>query len=108
MLAARQGDYVQQLGIAGTDFPPAMFSWQAFRAERRLERLLQPGLTRRDTLQRLQLGMRVADEGTVLLVDYPQDAEEQRQWLLGHGIYTSLDWLPYHLQQVVRRFYAAP
>jgi hypothetical protein len=105
---ARQGDYVQQLGIAGTDFLPATLSWRAVVAERNLRRLLQDGLRRRDTLQRLGLGVRVANEGQTLLVDYPDDATHCRQRLLGHAIYTSPDWLPYHLQQVVTRFYGAP
>jgi hypothetical protein len=104
---ARLGDYVQQLGIAGTDFLPAMLTWRAVAAERRLRGLLQNGLRRRDTVQRLGLGVRVPDEGQTLLVDYPDDSQHRRQLLLGHAIYTFPEWLPYHLQQVVSRFYHA-
>jgi hypothetical protein len=104
---ARAGDYLQQFGIAGTDFPPSLVAWRAMRVESSLRRLLQADLRRRDVVQWLKLGVRVADEGTVLLINYPDDEHHQREQLLGHGIYTSLDWLPYHLQQVVSRFYAA-
>ncbi len=107
MFNARYGDYVQQIGIAGTDFPPSLVTWRAMRVQSRLHRLLEAGYTRRTTLRRLKCGMRVANEGTVLLVDYPLDDTEQREQLLGHAIYTHQAWLPYHLLQVVHNFYVS-
>jgi hypothetical protein len=104
---ARSGDYLHQLGIAGTDFPPSLVNWRALVVERRLRELLQAGHRRRDLVQRLKYGVRVADEGTVLLVDYPNDDRHLREQLLGHGIYTSPAWLTYHLDQVVNRFYGS-
>jgi hypothetical protein len=103
---ARGGDYLHQLGIAGTDFPPSLVNWRSLLVERRLRELLQTGQRRRDLVQRLKVGVRVPDEGNVLLIDYPNDERHLREQLLGHGIYTSPIWLAYHLDQVVNRFYA--
>lgn len=105
--SARFGDYIQQLGIAGTDFLPSVFTWRAFRVEQRLNRLLQKGLHRSGTWDRLKLGMRVPHEGRCLLIDYPDDKTNGREHLFGHGIYTTVQWLPFHLREVLTRFYAA-
>ena len=35
------GDYIQQLGIAGTNIMPSIFAWRAWMADQRLNRLLQ-------------------------------------------------------------------
>jgi hypothetical protein len=76
----------------------------AWLADLRLGRLLQPGLRRRDLLERLRLGQRVPQEGETLLVEYP-DSRAARQFA-GHAIYTRQVWLPYHALEVARRFYA--
>lgn len=104
VLHAADGDYVQQLGIAGTNLPPACIGLRAWLADRRLGQLLQPGLRRRDLLARLRLGQRVPQEGETLLVEYP-DGPAARQ-LAGHAIYTRQTWLPFHAWEVARRFYA--
>ena len=51
LLHATDGDYVQQLGIAGTNLPPAGIGLRSWLADLRLARLLQPGLRRRDLFQ---------------------------------------------------------
>lgn len=103
VLHAVDGDYVQQLGIAGTNLGPPGIGLRSWLADRRLARLLQPGLRRRDLLKRLKLGQRVPHEGETLLVDYP-DGPATRQ-LAGHAVYTCQSWLPYHALEVARRFY---
>jgi hypothetical protein len=100
-LHATDGDYLQQLGIAGTNLAPAVLP--AWLADWRLGRLLQPGIRRRDLLRRLKIGQRVPHEGETLLVEYP-DGPVARQ-LAGHAIYTRSSWLPYHAIEVARRFY---
>lgn len=102
---ARHGDYVQQLAIAGTDFLWNLTSWSALRVEHGLHGMLEGGLRRIDTLNRLRLGMRVPAEGRTLLIDYAQDADHCREQLLGHAIYTSTAWLPYHFSQVAEHLY---
>jgi len=103
LLHATDGDYIQQLGIAGTNLAPAGFAWRLWLADWRLGRLLQPGIRQRDLLQRLKIGQRVPHEGETLLVEYPAGPEARE--LAGHAIYTRLCWLPYHATEVARRFY---
>ncbi|MHC4339843.1 MAG: hypothetical protein ACYSX0_06490 [Planctomycetota bacterium] len=101
------GDHVQQIGIAGTDFPKATLNWRFRRAERRLRELLQPGIRNRDLLARLRAGVRVPDEGTTLLVDYEDAGDSIREHVGGHALYTFSRWLPFHAEQVARRLYSA-
>lgn len=103
LMQATDGDYVQQIGIAGTNLVPVGVGLRSWLADLRLARLLQPGLRRRDLLGRLKTGQRVPDEGETLLVEYP-DSPAARQ-LAGHAIYTQLTWLPFHATEVARRFY---
>ena len=105
LFTAEGGDYIQQLGIAGTNFPPSVFSSRSWLAEQRLARLLQPGLRKRWLLSRLKVGRRVAEDGTTLLVDYgPPDGNIGRH-LAGHAVYMQLDWLLFHAEEVARQFY---
>jgi hypothetical protein len=103
---ARYGDYVQQLGIAGTNFTPYLPAWRSWIAERRFRQLLEPGIRRRDTLDRLLLGQRVPAEGNTLLVHYPDDLSGTAQLILGHAIYTRPEWLGFHAQRINLHFEA--
>ena len=105
VMTAKYGDYVQQCGIAGTNFAPAVWDWRASLADRRLGKLLQPGLRKRDVLERLKLGVRTHDEGRNLLVDYGLPEGNVGQHLAGHAVYTRLDWLLFHAEEVARYFY---
>lgn len=105
VLTARFGDYVQQFGIAGTNFAPTVWAWRASLADRRLGELLQPGIRARDLLERLKFGTRAHDEGTNLLVDYGLPKENVGQHHVGHAVYTRADWLLFHAEEVARRFY---
>jgi hypothetical protein len=104
MIEARYGDYVQQMAIAGTDFAPYLAAWHSWIAERRFRLLLQPGIRRRDTLDRLKLGQRVPAEGRALLVHYPDDLTGAAQLIFGHAIYTRPEWLGFHAQLVQQQF----
>jgi len=105
VLAAVDGDYIQHWGIAGTNLTPNVFAWRTWMADVRLGRLLQGSLRRRDLFERLKAGMRVAEEGETLLVDYGPVEDNIAQHLAGHAVYTRLRWLPFHAEQVARRFY---
>ena len=104
VVRCRHGDFVQQVGIAGTDFLPYLLSRTTRLAERRLSRLLQPGLRRRDVLERLKSGQRLHDQGTNLLVDYADDPKSLRATMIGHGIYTRREWLVFHAEEILRRW----
>lgn len=105
VLSARYGDYIQQFGIAGTNLAPGVWAWRAALADVRLGRFLQPGIRKRQLLERLKLGIRTHDEGTNLLVDYGLPQGHVGQHVAGHAIYTLLDWLLFHAEEVARRFY---
>ncbi len=106
VLHAAAGDCIQQLGIAGTNIPPNWLLARTWLADRRLGRLLQPGLRRRDLLARLRLGTRVHHEGTTLLVDYGPQPGSIKDHLSGHAVYTCEDQLLFHAEGVAREFYA--
>jgi hypothetical protein len=108
--AAADGDYVQQLGIAGTNFAPTLLALGALLADLRLGRLLQGGIRRRDLPDYLLCGMRVPAEGTTLLVDYGAPRENRApqnvvKHLAGHAVYTRPEWMLFHAEEVARRLY---
>ena len=106
VLEAAHGDCVQQLGIAGTNWPPTVASWRAWVADSRLNELLQPGIRARDLLARLRVGLRVADEGRNLLVDYGRVASSVVGHHAGHAVYTLPDWLAFHADLVSSQLYS--
>jgi len=99
------GDFMQQIGIAGTNFPPFVPFGRTWRADRRLGRLLQPEHSLLDLWSRLCVGLRVPDAGQTLLIDY----DEPKSWsfhnFTGHMLYTSRRWLPFHTFETARRLY---
>ncbi|HIE95710.1 MAG TPA: hypothetical protein EYG03_03895 [Planctomycetes bacterium] len=119
MLTARYGDWVQAFGIAGTDVPPPI----AMQANRAVAAVLEAGLTApehgldtrfivpqqlRDTCARWKTGTRCHGDGRNLLVEYEPSgrttplASPIEETLLGHGVATTLAWLPAHLALVLQ------
>jgi len=107
VLHAAHGDYVQQLGIAGTNTSPGLCFWRARLADRRLGRLVQADAADAEPLDRFCAGAIVPDEGTTLLVDYGPSDAPITQHHAGHAVYAQKRWLLFHAEEVVRRFYAA-
>jgi hypothetical protein len=105
MWRAVDGDYVQQIGIAGSNLPPLPLAWRTFLADRRLSRLLQRDLPHEGLLTRLRRGMLVPDEGATLLVDYDDPARTPVGHLFGHAQYTRIRWLAFHCDLIARHFY---
>ena len=100
------GDYVQHFGIAGSDFPPSIFAWRDWVVERRMQRMFESTARRRDLWKKLKIGRRESCDGTTLLVDYSIDNNNLYGKLLGHGVYTCREWLPFHLREITERLYA--
>ncbi|NUQ64047.1 MAG: hypothetical protein HUU20_16340 [Pirellulales bacterium] len=107
VLGAEEGDYVQQLAIAGTNVVPSLFAWRAYLADRRLHALLETDGPPSESLDRFRAGTIVPDEGTTLLVDYGCPEGGIGEHLAGHAVYTGKQWLLFHAQEVARRLYVA-
>lgn len=105
VFSARYGDYVHQLGIAGTNIMPLPLAVRTFLADRRLRHVLQSDHTWVDLWKNFARGQRVHDEGPTLLVDYHDAGWDFWHHLWGHGAYTRRCWLPFHISEVARRFY---
>ncbi len=102
---ATPGDFVQQIGIAGTNIVPPIWALRGCDAEIRLGRFLQAGDSAVDLLARLRLGIRAHADGENLLIDYGPAPGTPAQHLLGHAIYTRQDWLLFHAEQIALRMY---
>jgi hypothetical protein len=105
VLNASDGDYVQQLGIAGTNVMPSLFAWRTWLADRRLHRLLRPKDAAGSPLERFRAGAIVPEEGTTLLVDYGRPEGGIAEHHAGHAVYTRCKWLLFHAEEVAKRFY---
>lgn len=103
---AAAGDYVQFLGIAGTDFLPPIYAWRDWLVEWRMAAMFESTSRRRDLWKKFAKGRRESCDGTTLLVDYSADGNDSHHKLLGHGVYTCREWLPFHLFEITERFYA--
>jgi hypothetical protein len=106
MWRAADGDYVQQIGIAGSNLPPLPLALRTFLADRRLGRVFQRDLPREGLLRRIRRGKRVPEEGATLLVDYDDPARTPFGHLFGHAQYTRSRWLALHCELIARHFYA--
>jgi hypothetical protein len=105
VLRASEGDYVQQLGIAGTNVMPSILSWRAWMADRRLSRLLQAPSLPDNPMERFQAGAIVPEEGVTLLADYGPLRGGLAEHCAGHAIYTRKKWLLFHAEETARRLY---
>jgi hypothetical protein len=108
LLHTKHGDYVQQLGAHGSDFPALSARERALNG--RLDRLLGKGRGVRAWLRHLSQGERVSPEGHTVLVDYGDDARAVPNFLatgLGHAAYTRRDAMLFHAQLVADHFYPA-
>ena len=108
LLEGTDGDYVQQLGIAGTNIMPGIFTWRSWLADDRLDDLLERDLSPDNLLKRWAAGQRVPDEGETLLVDYGKPEGLVTRHLAGHAVYTQREWLLFHAEQVAMRLYEEP
>jgi len=107
IFSAEGGDYVQQLGIAGTNVMPSLFAWREWMADNRLNQLLQGESPAVGGLERFRAGAIVPDDGTSLLVDYGLPQGGIGEHLAGHAVYTHSSWLLFHAEEVARRLYNA-
>jgi hypothetical protein len=107
LLFGADGDFIQQLGIAGTNFPPLPIAWRTFLADRRLRTLFERGLAPEWIRTRLKRGVRVHHEGTTLLMDYADPDRSPHRHLFGHAPYTRSRWMALHCELIAEHFYSS-
>lgn len=105
VLTAPNGDFVQQIGIAGTNLPPNPITLRTFLADWRLRGVVERDLKRQWLRTRLKRGVRVPNAGTTLLVDYDDPETLVVRHLAGHACYTRSRWAPLHCELVAKEFY---
>jgi hypothetical protein len=103
-LAALDGDFVHQIGIAGSGFPVLPIFWRTHVANRKLKRLVARGVPR-FLLKNMAAGDRTHDEGHSELVDYDDPAWTPLGHTFGHAYYTRSRWLPLHADLIADAFY---
>lgn len=125
MTSAKFGDWVQAFGIAGTDVPPptlqAANTLMGEILEAGLEEPAQsistqfiPSINIRNACARWKTGTRCHTDGANLLVEYQPSGRIARlilpveDVLLGHGVATTVDWLPAHLALVIKQLGTIP
>lgn len=117
LLTARHGDWVQTFAVAGTDVAPPTSKEQNERLKQLLERslekpdfpgpeLLRPPERIANALAWWKTGTRCHADGHNLLVDYEPSGRKTslgpiENSLFGHGVATTVDWLPSHLALVI-------
>lgn len=117
-VTAKYGDWVQTFAIAGTDVATST----SLRCHKRLESLLTANLAEpdhdadtrfivpsnlKDACARWKTGTRCHADGLNLLIDYDPCGRTTtigqpiERSVLGHGVATTIDWLPTHLSLVL-------
>ena len=105
ILRGTAGDFIQQVGITGSNLAPLPIAVRTFLGDLRLGQLFQRGLPSEWLFTRLKRGMRVPEEGTTLLVDYEDPDGLPFRHLLGHAPYTRSRWMAFHCEQIAGHFY---
>ncbi len=104
MFAAAHGDYIHELGIAGSNFSTP-FSRPLWKCDRQLARQLAKGLSWRTLPRRMAQGMRVPEEGHTLLIDYQRPGSQWWRSGMGHAEYTHIERMLFHFERLARHFY---
>ncbi|MBI5759977.1 MAG: hypothetical protein HZA46_15775 [Planctomycetales bacterium] len=105
VVCATSGDFIQHVGIVGTNLPPHPLAWQAWRSDCRFKTLLQSPCRSSGLICHVAAGQRVPADGTTLLVDYLAAGQWLDRSFFGHAVYTRRNWLLFHAEEVARRFY---
>lgn len=91
------GDIIQQLGIGGSDFPPTILTPSERKQEKKLSKILESSVRRKDYFKKLNLGRRESCDGESILLDYREIEPSEAPKLFGHAVYTLERLIPFHL-----------
>lgn len=104
LLTTRDGDYVQQWGISGSDSLSPIKKHQEL--NKQLDQLLEPGFNLKHWQRILRLKKRIHPLGLNYLVDYGDDKKTPNciSTIFGHGIYTRSRVLLYNMKLIAKHF----
>ena len=102
------GDYLQQLAVAGCDALPT--APEAMEANKALWEILEPWDGFERWLECARKGVRCANDGLCLLVDYKDSTGSSNalDHLYGHAAYTRLSNLLFNTREIVQALYPSP
>lgn len=105
ILTTRDGDYIQQIGLTGSDFISPID--RENRMNKELDIYFGEGVNRQELRRLYQKKQRLHNLGHHLLVDYGDHSKIPNFALtmFGHGIYTKIDLLDFHFEQIAKKFY---
>ncbi|MDA9950976.1 hypothetical protein N9D31_00235 [Oligoflexaceae bacterium] len=102
----RDGDYVQQLGIRGTD--NAAFVPKLRVANQKLNAILDGGVNMKRWVADIKLRNRVPRYGWSFLIDYKDQSIARPnlfKTIFGHGTYTETRFMEFNTRVIVKHFY---
>lgn len=105
VLTTRDGDYIQQWGVAGSDFFSPIEKERIINKE--LDYYFDSGIDRKIFRERIKLKKRLHNEGHHFLVDYGDQGRVPNfiKTIFGHGVYTKVEFLGFHLSIIGKYFY---
>ena len=102
IFSTRDGDYVQQWGIAGTDMFPA---GEVGKKNRKLSYILGEGNDLGAFNRYSKLKMRIPNHGKTFLVNYRDNKTNMFSTLAGHGVYTRTHTMLFNLELIASAWY---
>ena len=107
LMSTRDGDYLQQFGVAGSDLPALTAELRTLNAE--LDLVLGPGCAPQKWIENLRHRRRVHQGGCTYLVDYKDASSMGLPNCLatnfGHAIYTRRHAMEFLVSLICQRFY---
>ena len=102
----KDGDYIQQWGVSGSDMLSAVPLQKNI--NKSLDPILGKGCDLDLLLNNIKKRNRLHSHGHHLFVDYADGSKTPNflKSFFGHGVYTKLDLLPFHLYYIHKKYYA--
>jgi len=106
MPITRDGDYIQQLGIAGSDIVPTLKRDKILNLK--LDKSLGVGFDFKLWREHLRARKRIHDHGLTYLVDYHDNSKYPNGYktIFGHGSYTRYKMMLFNTSLMVEHFYS--
>lgn len=105
VITTKTGDYIQQWGTEGSDL--FTFSRRDQSINAKLDLLLGSGRNVLKLKENIAKKNRLHNQGKHLLIDYGDNSIFPNfiKTALGHGAYTQIKYLPFHLEMIYQNFY---